>query len=532
MAVKSVRVADFYARQRVLALGIGLIGQFVILLCVTGLALLCVNLQWLKLDQALLTSFGLYIGLEIIFVPFYFFLVSGPLRVLTDAILHVSHHPNAVTPPNINKPRYEKSGLKALVQTVYDLSVASFQGTLEKAAPAVATNQDPTVLQPPSPLQDSLRAIMRLLPVEMVVFRHDSSISFMHGNSAVHTDTHNQTQLQLLFPNEYEFQNWLEDCRLNKIEETKVWKRIANELPDNPDGSSNRKIFDVVVHYEKDVHPDVETVMLLVDRTEDYKVDEDNMDFIALAAHELRAPITVIRGYVDVLGDELGAAITDDQKELLKRIDVSTSRLAGYINNILNVSKYDHAHLKLFLKEDSLLEILRDLARDLNARATTQLRKLNFKIPQNLPTIAADRNSLSEVITNFVDNAVKYSKEGGEIIIAASVKGNFVELTVQDFGIGIPTSIVGNLFKKFYRSHRSSSSVIGTGLGLYVSKAIVESHGGQVWVRSEEGQGSTFGILIPIYATVAEKIAASTGGNEGIIESSNGWIKNHSMYRR
>jgi signal transduction histidine kinase len=256
------------------------------------------------------------------------------------------------------------------------------------------------------------------------------------------------------------------------------------------------------------------------------------MDFIALAAHELRAPITVIRGYVDVLGDELGEQLSPDQKELLTRIDVSTLRLAGYINNILNVSKYDHAHLKLFLKEDSLLEILREIARDLTARASTMGRKLTFRIPANLPTIAADRNSLSEVITNFVDNAIKYSDEGGEVVVAAEVKGNFVEMSVQDFGIGMPPSVVANLFKKFYRSHRSSGSVIGTGLGLYVSKAIVESHGGQVWVRSEEGKGSTFGFSVPIYATVADKLAASGNGNEGIIESSNGWIKNHSMYRR
>jgi signal transduction histidine kinase len=147
-----------------------------------------------------------------------------------------------------------------------------------------------------------------------------------------------------------------------------------------------------------------------------------------------------------------------------------------------------------------------------------------------LPTIAADRNSLSEVLANLVDNAIKYSNDGGHVTIDAIVDGDFVRCNVTDNGIGIPSSLVGNLFTKFYRSHRSRQSVSGTGLGLYISKGIIESHGGKIGVTSREGEGSTFSFSVPIYSTVADKLLSGTG-NETVIKSASGWIKNHAMFR-
>jgi two-component system phosphate regulon sensor histidine kinase PhoR/two-component system sensor histidine kinase VicK len=256
------------------------------------------------------------------------------------------------------------------------------------------------------------------------------------------------------------------------------------------------------------------------------------MDFIALAAHELRGPITVIRGYLDVLNGELQPVLRDDQKELFERLEVSASRLSGYVSNILNVSRYDRRHLKVHLREDKLDSIYATIADDLALRASTQNRLLNVTIPSDLPTVAADRNSLTEVMANLVDNAIKYSNEGGQVEVVAAVDGNFVTFNVTDHGIGIPSSVLSNLFTKFYRSHRSRQTVSGTGLGLYISKAIVESHGGHVNLSSAEGEGSTFGFSIPIYSTIADKLLANNNENQGIMESGSGWIKNHSMIKR
>ena len=184
--------------------------------------------------------------------------------------------------------------------------------------------------------------------------------------------------------------------------------------------------------------------------------------------------------------------------------------------------------LKLHLAEDKLSAIYATIADDLQLRARTQNRLLSVAIPETLPTIAADRNSLSEVLANLVDNAIKYSNEGGHVSVTAEVDGDFVRCSVIDQGIGIPGAVVGHLFTKFYRSHRSRQTVSGTGLGLYISKAIIESHGGKIGVTSVEGEGSTFSFSVPIYSTVADKLLTD---NEAIMQNASGWIKNHSMFR-
>ena len=145
--------------------------------------------------------------------------------------------------------------------------------------------------------------------------------------------------------------------------------------------------------------------------------------------------------------------------------------------------------------------------------------------------MAADKNSVGEVLSNLIDNAIKYSNEGGQVAVSAHAISGFIEVSVVDRGIGMPPSVIPNLFHKFYRSHRSRETVAGTGIGLYISKAIVESHGGTVEVRSTEREGSTFTFTLPIYDTVAEKIKAAGGKNDLLIEKSGGWIRNHSMYR-
>lgn len=176
--------------------------------------------------------------------------------------------------------------------------------------------------------------------------------------------------------------------------------------------------------------------------------------------------------------------------------------------------------------------MLKSLAPDLGLRARTQHRSLMFRVPQGLPPIAADRSSLGEVITNLIDNAIKYSHENGEIIITAMPKDtDFIEITVQDKGIGMPESVVGGLFSKFYRSHRSRQTVGGTGLGLYICKAIVDAHGGSIWVRSKEGEGSTFGFTVPTFASAKARIESGEQTKD-IVQRPEGWIKNHAMYRR
>lgn len=469
-----------------------------------------------------LTISGAVFGfLQLILTPFIVAYVSEPAKLIAEAVVHVSQQDSTVKPPNINLARHERSGLKALVQIIYDLAL----GTQPTAAPAAAAPYAQTAAVTAMPAELAAQ-LLELMPCGVAALNSRREVIFANQLAPTLINSDQKRSLELIFDNGDTLENWLTECEASKVRDQKSWSRVANRLPDDPE----RRQYDVIASYQK-ASPVADTVLLFIDRTSAYAPAQEDMDFIALAAHELRGPITVIRGYLDILDSELQPLLQPDQKELIDRLNVSANRLSGYVNNILNVSRYDRRHLQLHLHEDRIENIFSSLIDDLAMRARTQNRLLSVDIPPGLPTVAADRASVSEVIANLVDNAIKYSSEGGQIIVRASVKGDFVEVTVQDFGIGIPGAIMGNLFNKFYRSHRSRQSVSGTGLGLYISKAIIESHGGTIWARSTEGRGSTFGFSLPIYSTVADKLLRSNSANEGIIESSNGWIKNHAMYR-
>lgn len=467
--------------------------------------------------EAAIVTAALIIGLlEISLAPFIVKWLSRPLTVVTQAIMHVSKEASDTPPPNVNNPQAERSGLKALVQTIYEL------------AANVSTEDEGQKL-------DFASSLLEKLPVAVLVFDRKEQLIFANQQSqelfsefVEGKETRNLKDVQLLFSGQDTLPNWLIAARQDKIRDVRMWQRIANKQP----GDEGRKIFDVIAYYNKHESHQIETTLVVVDRTQEYLAGDDAMDFIALAAHELRGPITVIRGYLDAFDEEF-PDMTQDQRMLMERLIVSAGQLSGYINNILNVARYDRNHMQLNLQEENWSQLVASYLPELARRAHARGRKLTINFPDDLPAVAADAVSMQEVFTNLVDNAIKYSRDGGEIVIQAMHDGDFVETTVQDFGIGIPQSVMSRLFSKFYRSHRSRQAVSGTGLGLYLCKAIMESHGGSIWVRSEENQGSTFGFRLPTYASVAATIQKDDNSNERmIIKGSHGWIKNHSYYRR
>lgn len=440
--------------------------------------------------------------------------LKRPVKDLLAAIIHVAGEPTTTTPPNPNDKRYEGSGFKVALQTIYELASND-----TAAEPHIASGE----VTPPK--ADILRVALNNTRAGFIVLDHTRDITFSNTSAPVNTSPEGVKSLSLLWNGSDTLDAWLDECEKQAVHAEHVWARVPDRLPDD----EQRRFFDVIASYDKGAAN--ETILTLVDRTAVYIVGEQDLDFIAFAAHELRGPITVIRGYLDVLEDELDTVLAEDQKELFRRLTVSANRLSGYINNILNTSRYDRRHLKVHLAEDTVAGIYDTIRDDMSLRASAQNRLLSVSFPEGLPTIAADRASVSEVFGNLIDNAIKYSNEGGAINVTANVKSDMVEITVEDHGIGMPSNVVSNLFQKFYRSHRSRETVAGTGIGLYISKAIVESHGGSISVRSEESRGSTFTVSLPIYATVAAKLQAGDNSNEGLIGKGNGWIKNHSMYR-
>ena len=451
--------------------------------------------------------------------------VARPIKYILAALVHISGESTTTALPNPNEKKFERTGFTPVLKTVYQLAADAKDPIVEGEAlsPAPA-NQNVASASPA--LQTTLSTALDQSMCGFVVMDHSRKIIYASKSTPINIDTNGVQSLGLLFNNNDTLEKWWDECDAGAVHAEKTWPRIPNKMP-NQEG---RRFFDVIASYDKGTP--TEMVITLIDRTHLYEIGEEELDFIAFAAHELRGPITVIRGYIDVLSDELSDQLEDDQKELFRRLAVSATRLSGYVNNILNTSRYDRRHLRMHLSETTVGNVYDTIRDDMELRASSQGRLLSVDIPDGLPTIAADASSLSEVFSNLIDNAIKYSNEGGTVAVRASSKGDFVEIAIEDHGIGMPASVVSNLFQKFYRSHRSRETVAGTGIGLYISKGIVESHGGTISVRSEDGHGSIFIISLPSYKMVADKIKADNNRNETIMTTSEGsWIKNHTMYR-
>jgi len=439
-------------------------------------------------------------------------LAMRPVKDLSSAMVHVSGEPTDLIPPNINDRYYTRNKMRPLLKQIYNMATAS-------------SSQIPMTSDDNSGLPD-VATQLNHTSTGLVMLNQAGEVIFANKSAPIVIDAAGKKSLDLIFDVDEPIDQWLSGRGDHDIHAEKSWRRIASKLAGEPD----RRIFDIHVSYEKG--SEAETIITLLDRTNEYMPEDDDLDFIAFAAHELRGPITVIRGYLDTLNDELVDVYDGDQQELFKRLIVSANRLSGYVNNILSASRFDRRHLKIHISEQHLSDIYDTVADDMELRAQAQQRLLSVSLPSTLPTIATDSNSMGEVLANLIDNAIKYSNDGGSIEVTADVNGDFVEVSVADHGIGMPANVIGNLFHKFYRSHRSRETVAGTGIGLYITKAIVESNGGKISVKSVEGHGSTFTVSLPIYATVADKLTKDQVNNAAFIQhSSSGWIKNHGAFR-
>lgn len=508
MAIKKQHVRDYWPRYR-RNIGITLTAGYTTATIVTYATLVGTGIVPLwQIDGIIVAAI-----ISLTFLIFYIitaYSAMQPVKILTDAITHRSGERTVTKPPHPNDDTVIQTGLRPLLDVIYEQpDVAPETAELSKKQQAE--------FDLASPLADT--------SVGLAILKEDGTVLYHNGSTPIQQGPEGRQTLKLEFYTDQTLQEWIDECKERSVRADTTWTRI----PSGPAGESDRTIYDISASYRKGTSAPI--IVFLFDRTNTYIPEENDLNFIAFAAHELRGPITVIRGYLDTLIDEVGDTISKEQRELFDRLVVSANRLASYVNNILNSARYDQRHLQLNLHETRIIDIYATVADDMALRASAQHRVLNVDLSPDLPTVAADIGSTSEVFSNLIDNALKYSNEGGIVKVTAEVKENTVEVSVVDNGIGMPSNVIGNLFHKFYRSHRSRETVAGTGIGLYISKAIIESHGGTMQVRSVEGEGSTFSFTLPIYATVAEKLAKADGTNKMLINHSEGWIKNHGEIR-
>ena len=245
-------------------------------------------------------------------------------------------------------------------------------------------------------------------------------------------------------------------------------------------------------------HNIISAVIVFSDITELRKLETVRKDFVANVSHELRTPISSIKGYAETLLD--GAL--DDKKnaiDFIKIINSESGRLASLIDDILDLSKIESDTFKLNLQQHSLYQIANEAISSLDKDAKDKLININNKLGIEIKVLC-DQSLLTQVFVNLIHNAIKYSRNNSKIVISSSnMQNNLINIEVEDQGIGIPEKDIPRIFERFYRVDKARSNALGgTGLGLAIVKHIVQTHGGDVYVKSIEGHGSTFGFTLPV----------------------------------
>jgi len=249
---------------------------------------------------------------------------------------------------------------------------------------------------------------------------------------------------------------------------------------------------------------EVGCIITLTDITREIELDIMRLDFVSMAAHELRTPITSIRGYLEVLSDEIKGSLSDVHKQYFDRLEISSERLYILVENLLNISKIERGALVLDKKAEVWVSIVKEEVEKFSELAENSNLTLRFvESGVALSSVFVDKKIIGEVLSNLLDNAIKNSSENGWIEIILEEKDGFVVTHIKDNGMGIPPASIPHVFKKFYKATNVlKKGEEGTGLGLFIAKEIVRLHEGRIWVESEEGKGSTFSFTVPVYNKV------------------------------
>lgn len=237
------------------------------------------------------------------------------------------------------------------------------------------------------------------------------------------------------------------------------------------------------------------------------EVDRMKDEFIQMATHELNTPISVIRGRLDMALEDNMCDLTKKQKDFLMPVALDAERLAQLSKDILDTSRIDQDRIKLAKSEVNLNLLIKKNIDDLKKRAESKSISLEEKLPSQDIIIQADQSKLNEIMTNLITNAIKFTKEG-KILVELLQDDNQAVIRVKDTGIGINSADRNKLFDKFFQAQRFNSDnpieQQGTGLGLYIVKKLIELHGGQIDVQSNEGKGSIFTVFLPLFNSVKE----------------------------
>jgi two-component system sensor histidine kinase GlrK len=231
------------------------------------------------------------------------------------------------------------------------------------------------------------------------------------------------------------------------------------------------------------------------------ELDEMKADFVSHVSHELRTPLTSIKGASTMLLEGVFLGMPEKQNKLLTIIEAECERLIESVDSILDLSSMEAKMTDYYFRECQLILLIQETVSRFAPIALRNKISLDLRLPHELSMIKMDEDRIRQVIENLLGNALKFTSEGGRVIVSATLQRNgktYVEVSVADTGCGISNGDLEKIFDKFKRTDTGREMACGTGLGLSIAKHIIAAHGGEIWVESELGKGSTFFFTLPV----------------------------------
>ena len=228
------------------------------------------------------------------------------------------------------------------------------------------------------------------------------------------------------------------------------------------------------------------------------EANKHKSQFLANMSHELRTPLNAVLGYTELILDEIYGQVPEKARVVLDRVQQNGRHLLGLINDVLDLSKIEAGQLSLVLADHSVQDIVSNVISAVDSLAREKSIALKTEVAPDLPPVHGDERKLTQVLLNLVGNAIKFTDEG-EVAINASAQNGAIQVSVRDSGPGISEADQAKIFDEFQQADSSvTKKKGGTGLGLTISKQIIEMHGGRIWVESQLSRGSTFSFTVPI----------------------------------